>query len=203
MTKGDLMTDLGDRRVRRTRRLLSEALVALILERGYDRITVGDVLTRADVGRSTFYSHFRDKDDLLMACFDELRQSLHTDVEAFAAGRAPADTAGPVLVLFEHAYQHRTVYQALCGRHSGETVLSHLHGIYAELLRTHLPARVRGPMPIDVVVEFLAGSAIALFRWWLDADMPHPPRTMAGFYQRLTESASNVALRGHARIPAA
>jgi len=188
------MTDPGDRRVRRTRRLLSEALVALILERGYDRITVGDVLERADVGRSTFYSHFRDKDDLLMACFDELRQSLRADVEAFAAGTTPPDAAGPVLVLFEHAHQNRTVYQALCGRRSGETVLAHLHGVYAELLRTHLPARVKGPMPIEVVVEFLAGSAIALFRWWLDADMPHPPRTMAGFYRRLTESASNVAL---------
>src|SRR5689334_24059575 len=63
----------GDRRVRRTRRLLREALLALVAEKGYDRVTVQDVLDRADVGRATFYAHFRDKDDLLVSGFDELR----------------------------------------------------------------------------------------------------------------------------------
>ncbi|MBO0803611.1 MAG: TetR/AcrR family transcriptional regulator [Nocardiopsaceae bacterium] len=55
-----------DRRVRRTRALLHQALIELILEKGYGRITVQDILDRADVGRSTFYSHYRDKDALLL-----------------------------------------------------------------------------------------------------------------------------------------
>src|SRR5258707_301232 len=63
----------ADRRVRRTRRALREALVALIVERGYEKVTVQDVLDRADIGRSTFYAHYRDKDDLFGSCFDDLR----------------------------------------------------------------------------------------------------------------------------------
>src|SRR5690242_15633867 len=65
-----------DRRVRRTRRALQNALVGLIAERGYPRTTVQDVLDRADVGRSTFYAHFRDKDALFASCFDDLRTDL-------------------------------------------------------------------------------------------------------------------------------
>src|SRR5690242_10979296 len=61
-----------DRRVNRTRRALKDALTDLILEKGYERVTVGDVLERADVGRSTFYAHFVDKDDLLMAILADL-----------------------------------------------------------------------------------------------------------------------------------
>ena len=56
-----------DRRVARSRRALKEALTDLILEQGYESVTVQDVIDRADVGRSTFYAHFLDKDDLLMA----------------------------------------------------------------------------------------------------------------------------------------
>lgn len=71
------MTEPADRRVRRTRRALHQALIGLMLERGYARITVQDILDRADVGRSTFYAHFRNKDDLLVgSSTDYLRQAV-------------------------------------------------------------------------------------------------------------------------------
>ena len=63
---------LTDRRVHRTRRLLHKALMSLILEKKYEFITVQEVLDRADVGRSTFYMHFQDKDDLLFSGFQYL-----------------------------------------------------------------------------------------------------------------------------------
>ena len=59
-----------DRRVRKTRQLLREALMELTLERGYDHVTIQDILDRADVGRSTFYAHYHDKDDLLVSEFE-------------------------------------------------------------------------------------------------------------------------------------
>ena len=61
-----------DRRVGKTRKALKEALTDLILEKGYEAVTVQDVIDRADVGRSTFYAHFVDKDDLLMAILADL-----------------------------------------------------------------------------------------------------------------------------------
>ena len=97
-----------DRRVRRTRRILLDAFIALVLERGYDGLTVQDILDRADVGRSTFYAHYRDKETLLLSCFDGVRGDL---TAAFAAG-AP----DPAAVVFAHAHAHRDVYKVLCGR---------------------------------------------------------------------------------------
>lgn len=66
-----------DRRVVRTRQLLRDALVSLILERGYDEVTVQDVLDRANLGRSTFYAHYRNKDDLLFSGFEQFAAGLH------------------------------------------------------------------------------------------------------------------------------
>lgn len=91
-----------DRRVRRTRRLLAEAFVALVLGVGYERITVQDILDRADVGRSTFYAHFRDKQALLETCFDDMREQLKTVLDTMKPGE-PSDPSGPASVLFAHA----------------------------------------------------------------------------------------------------
>jgi len=65
-----------DRRVRRTRTLLQDALIALILEKGYEAVTVQDIIDRADVGRSTFYAHFLDKQQLLLSRVEELHAFL-------------------------------------------------------------------------------------------------------------------------------
>src|SRR5881628_2636842 len=70
-----------DRRVRRTRESLHKALISLTLEKNYDSITVQEVLDRADVGRSTFYTHFQSMDQLLISGTHELRRTLHTALE--------------------------------------------------------------------------------------------------------------------------
>src|SRR4029450_490800 len=111
-TEGTVMGD-GDRRVRRTRRILGEALVSLVLEKGYDQITVQDILDRADVGRSTFYAHYRDKDALFLANFDDMRESL---LEAVAAADDTVDPGRIAAAVFAHAYQGRRIYQAMCGK---------------------------------------------------------------------------------------
>src|SRR5262245_465000 len=126
-----------DRRVRRTRRLLHQALIDLILERGYDKTTVSDILDRADVGRSTFYTHFRDKDELLVAGFDELQTQF--ELHAVDHGRPAGDAHCPALALFTHAAEYHQLYRALCGRRGGDVAQRHLHRMVTELLRAHLP----------------------------------------------------------------
>src|SRR6185437_2006254 len=65
-----------DRRVERTQRALREALIRLVLERGWDDVSVQDVCARANVGRSTFYLHFADKEELLVSGFGGLQEAL-------------------------------------------------------------------------------------------------------------------------------
>jgi AcrR family transcriptional regulator len=169
-----------DRRVRRTHRALHEALIALVLERGYDRLTVQDVLDRADVGRSTFYAHYRDKEALLTATFDEMRAQLQGELDA----HVPGDPARPAELLFEHAHRNQRVYRALCGRRGGEVVLRHLHGMISELLRD--PLRAHDPtIPVELAVEFHASATLGLLRWWIDHDFPHDPAWLAANYRAL------------------
>ncbi|MGB3328475.1 MAG: TetR/AcrR family transcriptional regulator, partial [Thermomicrobiales bacterium] len=78
-----------DPRVRRTRRLLEEAVLSLAADQDFASITVRDITTRADVNRATFYLHYRDKDDLCARALDRLLEDLTAEDRAFIAARKP------------------------------------------------------------------------------------------------------------------
>jgi AcrR family transcriptional regulator len=140
-------------------------------------VTVQDVLDRGDIGRSTFYAHYRDKDGLFTACFDELRAGLERELEATVAG-PPHSPTRPVGVMFDHAYRHQQVYRALCGR-SGDTAGTRmLHRLVLDSLRDHLTP-VGLTLPVDVVAEYQAGGLVAVLVWWVRQDFPQPPDEIA------------------------
>ncbi|MFI6604720.1 TetR/AcrR family transcriptional regulator [Nonomuraea sp. NPDC050536] len=172
-----------DRRVRRTRRILRDAFTALVLEKGYDRITVQDILDRADVGRSTFYAHFRDKDALLMACFDGVREDLQNEFASAETG-----PEGPAATLFRHAGRHRQIYRALCGHRGGELVHRHLKRLIADAVRDHL-APGDPDLPADAVAAFYASATVGLLQWWVDHDFAGGATRMAAAHHRLTSTA--------------
>ena len=103
-----------DRRVRRTQEALREALVSLILEKGYEAITVGDIVDLANVGRSTFYAHFTDKDELLLRGLEQLHNSLDA-----ADGASGPSLFASARALYAHAGTERRLYRAIFGRLGG------------------------------------------------------------------------------------
>jgi AcrR family transcriptional regulator len=184
--------EFEDRRVRRTRRLLREALLALILEKGYDQVTVQDVLDRADIGRATFYAHFRDKDDLLMSGAQELRESLRRRMAAFltAQGRPDHDELEVTRVLFEHAGRHRRLYRALVGQRGAGIILKYAHQDLTALFREHLEQaiahrRLQPSVPVEVTIQYVVSALLALLTWWLDNDLPYTAEEMSRMFQRL------------------
>ncbi|MEN3304575.1 MAG: hypothetical protein V7603_777 [Micromonosporaceae bacterium] len=193
------MAEVGDRRVRRTRRNLTEALIGLILERGYEATTVQDILDRADIGRSTFYAHFRDKEALLLSCFDDLREDLRRDLDAMTPGVQPRDPAQPSIVVFAHAYRHRRIYQALCGHGGGTIVYRHLHTLVAAALRAHLAPHLTAsgsPIPADAIAEFYTSGLLGILTWWVDQSFPHGPVHVAQMYGAMANPGI-VAVIGH------
>jgi AcrR family transcriptional regulator len=191
----------GDRRVRRTRRLLREALLALIVEKGYDHVTVQDVLDRADVGRATFYAHFTDKDDLLVSGLVELRDSLRERLATMVRNEGAPVHAHPDLtqVLFEHAANHRQLYRALVGKRGGGVVLTRAREELAGLLREHFEeaATVRRwepTVPSEVMVQFLVSALLGLLTWWLDNQMPYTPDEMGASFWELAHAGVEGAL---------
>jgi len=167
-----------DRRVRRTRQLLRDALMELTLERGYDRITVQDILDRADIGRSTFYSHYRDKDDLMVSEFE----ALHPAWIVQTGGPGPLSTEGGGLLLeplrsaFQDAEVNRRRYKALVGRHASETIRRLLPEPLTNLVREHLRARYPDwqgdDQSLEAAARFIASAFLGTLTWWLDTDAP-------------------------------
>jgi AcrR family transcriptional regulator len=180
-----------DRRVRRTRELLRSALVSLILEQGYEGVTVQDILDRADVGRSTFYAHYRDKDDLLLSGVEEFRSAFtaETDSADLTAGRK-VEFLEPVLAVFRHADGHRQVYKAMVGKRGAEVFVRFLHENLTDLMRAHfraqLPERTRDDEQLAIAVQFVVSALIGLLDWWTLNDTPYTAEDMYMIFKRLT-----------------
>jgi len=176
---------MEDRRVRRTRRTLHDALLALVLEKGYEQITVQDILDRADIGRSTFYAHYRDKDALLFTSFEDLQVQLQAEL---GPPGEVTDAARPAEVLFDHAYRYQRIYRALCGRSGGALVHRHLHRLICDLLRAHLGA-TGTDIDLEVAAEFHASAALGLLVWWIDAGFPQGPGWLGATYRTLAQQS--------------
>jgi len=163
-----------DRRIARTHRLLQEALISLMGERGYDILTVQDIIDRADVGRSTFYAHFKDKEDLLMASLDLLQQDLTQRQRKAHTSSGPPEqrVLGFSLFMFEHTEENLALFKIFAGPQSGVLIQKHFHLMVATLIRSDIKMlRPRSPdegTPTEAVVQYLAGAFLALLRWWLE-----------------------------------
>lgn len=163
-----------DRRVERTEQLLRCALVALIREKGFEALTVQEIIDRANVGRATFYAHFDNKDDLLVSGFEDLRASLRArQREAFSRGRTIEDRVfGFSREVFAHTNEHRDVFRAMVGKRSGAVVERVVHKLLIELLREDVTGVAGRPRRQDAqaeaLVQFLAGALFGLLMWWLD-----------------------------------
>lgn len=189
----------GDRRINRSRKLMHEALMSLIVEKGYEAVTVQDILNRADVGRSTFYAHYRDKDELLFSGVEHLRGLFEKQQEAL---RAAKDGSGPefnmILELFRHTAEHSKLYKAFAGRQSGEMILKYIYRYLYDMLivphRALVKSRKAPPVPIELTTHWIVTSLLSLVVWWLQNNMPYPPEKMDEIFRMLVMPGIESAL---------
>lgn len=162
---GGRLPGKDDRRVRRTRSALQEAFLALIVERGWDGFSVQDLCERADVGRSTFYMHFADKEEVLGAAFEEVGRGLRAQAASSGGARPLAFSRG----LFEHAHEHKRAFRAFVGKHSWHVLQRRFRGTLADLVREDLAPAVPPGARRDGLVAFLAGAFFEMLIWSLEA----------------------------------
>ena len=185
-----------DRRIQRTRQLLHEALIALILEKGYDAITVQDILERANLGRSTFYAHYRDKEDLLLSGFQALFDAFQKEYLQVASPLADPVQAGRDLSLFffRHAGSHHGLFRAMIGEQGSKHIMDHTQAYLTQLIRSAIVARLSDrsrdvsrsqDLPLDLLAYYISSSFLSLLTWWLDHDLPYTPEQMDVLYQQL------------------
>src|SRR5258708_30688329 len=179
-----------DPRVVRTRQLLRDALVASILEKGYDATNIQDITDRAGLRRATFYLHYGDKDDLLLAMMREKLDALMLDMEARSAKSFSAETQpSEDLLTFQHVQERADLYRAVLSGQGAAGITRGVRDFLAERIRVTCQRKhpdLDMSMPIEVLANYLAAVKLNMVIWWLDSGMPYTPEQMAEMCARLT-----------------
>jgi AcrR family transcriptional regulator len=177
-----------DRRVARTRQALHEALIALILRKGYDATTIQDIVDEANVGRSTFYAHYNSKEELLRGGFEELRAELIAARDNAAAtpdaqGKRPLAFS---LAMFEHACRYKQVFRALVGGRGGAVAVNQIRRVLSDLVRDDLGAlRESRSVPRELAVAFVVGTFLTVLTWLLERKSKPSPQEADALFQHL------------------
>lgn len=173
-----------DRRVLRTRDTLGDALIALMREKSFDEITVQDVLDRAGVGRSTFYVHYRDKDDLFLSDVEDFLEGVSS---ALKRQDPKSKRLLPVKEFFAHVRGVRDFYAALVRSGKMNDVQTLARGFFARSIEERLQTAGVGidPARRSAQAYVLAGSFFSLLDWWVDKGMKADPKEMDDLFHRM------------------
>lgn len=171
-----------ERRKRRTHKALKHAALDLVLEKGYDAVTIQDIVDRADYGRGTFYIHFDDKESIVWEIImDGLNEANQQGERRYQEGGYPPGYLG-YLITFEHAQKNSDLYRLMMGS-QGSSLLSHQ---VAQVLAGQIEQSIRAgeympkpDIPAEVMAQTIVGALVRLVFWWLEAPNDFAPRQMA------------------------
>lgn len=173
-----------EKRRQRTRQKLQAATMELLLEKGYDTLTVQDITDRADLGRGTFYIHFTDKEEIVWSIVEagmiEADRVAHQHIAEDGMPDRPA-YAGYVN-MFRHADENRDLYRIMLGS-QGVTLLTNRAQDFlaADLERemVTMPGDFSPDVPPGIVAQIVTGAIVRLILWWLESDNDYTPEQMA------------------------
>ncbi|MCM2393398.1 TetR/AcrR family transcriptional regulator [Streptomyces albipurpureus] len=184
-----------DRRTRRTRRALRDALVSLVIEHGYAGVKVEDITEHADLSRATFYGYYTDKDDLLDTVVSDLLVALRRELRPLFSASSEGFTGKPLLKIFQHAQEERDLYRLILRGEGDGRALRQFTEVCtragAELFRAraeHLGIAPR--LDPELLTQAWAGEWMAVLAWWIEADSP------ALSPEQATEMLLSLSLRG-------
>ena len=177
-----------DPRVRRTRRLLEEAVLELVAEGDPGLITIRTITDRAEVNRATFYLHYRDKDDLIARALDTLFEEFTNEELEFAKehGRLLRDVVPPPLIdLFHHVEARRALYRSLLDEAGSNVFATRLRTFHEQqflLIWKDLGLEaLTGSPPAAVRAHVAATTVQSVIGWWLATGSEETAETMANW----------------------
>lgn len=176
-----------DPRVRRTRRLLREAMVSLVTEKDYGSITIRDITDRAEVAYITFFRHFESLDDLLMEVLDEGLMELQSHIETLAKQSETSALETEGRLIFEYIAQKSDLFRILLKSQSVTRIRKKvLQNISLVFQKACMPlARCNNRITVNILSNHIATSLLSLIEWWLENKMQPPPAAMGKVYKTL------------------
>ncbi|MDF3839868.1 helix-turn-helix domain containing protein [Cupriavidus basilensis] len=168
---------------------MRDALLSLLVEKGWDELSVQDICARADIGRSTFYLHFPSKEELLIGSLDDLRNVLKSTCASTDTKAKVVQPLAFVRGLLAHIYEQRRLCRSVFGRRSAHAVQVRFRGMVAKLIAENLAVVAPAGWKRDAATSYLAGALVDLLSWWIDSRPMHSIDEVERFYLSLAESA--------------
>jgi len=190
-----------DRRVQRTLQALRTALLELIKEKSYEEISIEEITERANVGRTTFYLHYKDKDDLLMEEFSTtINERVQTLSEIPFSVWLPVSEDDyeknkplqPLLLVFQHIHDHSELYYLLLKSANSSKIVERIRKVSTDAIIKFVenkmetdPIPVLSEVPIEFFAAFFSGALISIVNWWVREDMRHTPEEVTDMFRSL------------------
>jgi AcrR family transcriptional regulator len=180
-----------ERRRLQTRALLIQTTLQLVLEKGYEAITIQDITDRADLGRGTFYIHFKDKEEVVWTAFKDLFKDLEQEAHQRLDRRTPQVEYYGLLNIFQHAEKNRDLYRVMVGGKGSAMLTTRVQDFLAEVFLYDIrnapqPPEVNFNIPEEIEAQILVGVITRLIFWWLETPNDYTPEQMAAMsYQAL------------------
>jgi AcrR family transcriptional regulator len=150
---------------------------------------VQDITDHANLGRATFYLHYKDKDDLLVSMMEEIQQDvMERTMPIVDDGHFLLDGKPPSLFAFQHAGEHAAFYRAMLGESGLAGVFTRYRQSGAARVQVQLEPQFPpgvSPVPVEILSHYLMGGLNALLAWWLENDRPYSPEYMANVFHQL------------------
>ena len=178
-----------DRRILKTRQGLQDALFSLMQEKSYHKITIQDIIDRANVGRSTFYSHYETKEDLLLNCISHLLEAVNQYIKNYLEMGGEQPRIFPVSELFDHIKENMKPMKGLMKAESSELffnkIQTYWNSTIEEYIQTKLPNNSEPEVPVVILSNHITSTLINLLKWWINNKMPYTSQQMDQYFQKL------------------
>lgn len=195
----ELTQNEEDLRVRRTRKMLQQALVELTIEKGFAEVTVRDLTERAMVNRSTFYRHYLDKYDLLSQYIAELSELIDFQGEDEAWANQPDHPPAGLVRILQHVQRNADFYRVMLGKQGDPALCAESFrqfiekGFQSRLLGKVVPADPSRP-PLGLSVSYILHAGMGAMLWWLEEGQFFTPEQMAVWLNRLSMADLSLSL---------
>lgn len=181
-----------DRRQRKTRYAIFDAFIFLLKEKNFEKITVGEIIERADIGRATFYAHFETKDYLLKELCNELFCHVFDSLKGEKNHRHIFDCTaeGSVyLHIFEHIYKNDNRLLDLLSCPNNGLFLGYFKNGLISLIKNQRTSTVSSDsLPEELVLNHIASTFVETVRWWVSSKMKEPPEKINEYFTTLIKN---------------
>lgn len=183
-----------DRRIARTRLAVRDALVTMIKEKGFDALTVSDLVIRANINRGTFYLHFKDKFDLLEQTETEILHDLQSIFLSFNSLQIKESNGGDqlhslVIILLEYVKEHADLMHAILGLQGDYSLITRIRSSIEQNVKFGGFSGLKEEnfiVPKEYLISYIIQAHLGVLQTWLTAGCSESPQVMANILFKLS-----------------